>query len=92
MNKAERDKIIDEVFEAVETQIYCWCETDSEYRVKREALQEIANKLKNKSNPIRAIQTPFWDWICPTCRQGIGLEDECLNCGQKILWGNKESQ
>ena len=52
-------------------------------------LQEVTNKLKNKSNPIRAIQTPFWNWICPTCRKGIGLEYECSKCGQKILWGNK---
>ena len=54
--------------------------------------QEIANNSENKCNPIREIQTPFWDWICPTCRKGIGLEYECLKCGQKILWGNKENQ
>ena len=54
--------------------------------------QEIANNSENKCNPIRAIQTPFWNWICPTCREGIGLEYECSKCGQKILWGNKENQ
>ena len=55
-------------------------------------LQEVANNSENKSNPMRAIQTPFWNWICPTCREGIGLEYECSKCGQKILWGNKENQ
>lgn len=55
-------------------------------------LQEVANNSENKSNPIRAIQTPFWNWICPSYRKGIGLEYECSKCGQKILWGNKESQ
>lgn len=48
MQKSERNVIIDEVIEAVGIQVYCWCETDSEYRVKHEVLQEIANGLKNK--------------------------------------------
>ena len=89
MDKAERNKIIDEVIDAVKEVVYCWCERDSEYVVKRKELYDIAEKLKSKSIPRRAIQTPFWDWICPYCREGIGLENECSNCGQKILWGSK---
>ena len=58
----------------------------------KEIIDERLADWTRKSNPIRAIQTPFWNWICPTCREGIGLEYECSKCGQKILWGNKENQ
>ena len=91
MNENERNKIIDEVIDAVASEVYCWCERDSEYKVKYKTLQEVAEKLKSKNIPRRAIQTPFLDWICPFCREGIGLEYECSKCGQKILWGNKEN-
>lgn len=97
MDENERNKVIGEVIEAVKSIMWSWFENNYEYsnrckQLENEIAEEMKRKAKEKEIPQRAIQTPFWDWICPNCRQGIGLEYECSKCGQKILWKGKEQK
>ena len=91
MDKSEREKIIDEVIDAVRSETWSWFESDIAHQLRCNELRELANKLKNKSVPTRAILLHFRTWLCPYCKEEIGLEYECTKCGQKILWGKKEN-
>jgi hypothetical protein len=48
MDKSERDKIIDEVIDAVRSETWSWFDSDVEHRLRCNELRELANKLKNK--------------------------------------------